>query len=294
MKRLLISLIAVIILKSVSFAQNEKHILYKKVDSTSLYMDVIYPKDAQQKTPRPAIVFFFGGGWVEGNMDAFRYQAEYLDERGLISVLVDYRIKKIHGTTPFESVKDAKSAMRYVRGHANELGINPDSIIASGGSAGGHLAAATAFIKGYNEATDDLSISCVPQALVLFNPVIDNGPGGYGYDRIRDQYKDFSPLFNIKKGAPPTVFFLGTKDKLIPVATAEYYKTVMERVGSRCDLQLFDNQEHAFFNKPEYFSKTLALTDEFLTSLGYLKGKPLLDRIDFYAKEKALNPIKKK
>lgn len=293
MKRLIISLIAILILESSSFAQTIKHILYKQVDSTSLYMNVIYPKDAQQKTPRPAIVFFFGGGWVEGSMDAFKYQAEYLAERGLIGILVDYRIKKRQGTTPFESVKDAKSAMRYVRGHAKELGINPDSIIASGGSAGGHLAAATAFIKGYNEATDDLSISCVPQALVLFNPVIDNGPGGYGYDRIDAQYKDFSPLFNIKKNAPPTIFFLGTKDKLIPVATAEYYKTVMEKVGSRCDLHLFDNQEHGFINKPVYFAKTLVLADEFLASLGYLKGKPLLDRIDFYAKEKAANPIKK-
>jgi acetyl esterase len=194
---------------------------------------------------------------------------------------------------PFESLKDAKSAMRYVRGHAKELGINPDSIIASGGSAGGHLASATAFIKGYNEVTDDLSISCVPQALVLFNPVIDNGPGGYGYERIGEQYKDFSPLINIKKNAPPTVFLLGTKDKLIPVAIGEYYKTVMEKVGSRCDLHLFDNQEHAFINKPLYFAKTLVLVDEFLTSLGYLKGKPLMDRIDFFAKEKAANPIKK-
>jgi acetyl esterase len=293
MKRLIISVIAILILESASFAQTKKHILYKQVDSTSLYMDVIYPKDYQQRTPRPAIVFFFGGGWIEGSVDAFKFQAAYLAERGLIAILVDYRIKKRHGTTPFESLKDAKSAMRYVRGHANELGINPDSIIASGGSAGGHLAAATAFIKNHNETTDDLSISCVPQALVLFNPVIDNGPGGYGYDRIGDQYKDFSPIINIKKNAPTTVFFLGTNDKLIPVATAEYYKIVMERVGSRCDLQLFDNQEHAFINKPAYFAKTLILVDEFLASLGYLKGKPLLERIDFYTKEKAANPIKK-
>jgi acetyl esterase/lipase len=121
--------------------------------------------------------------------------------------LADYRIKNKHNTTPFESLKDAKSAMRYVRGHAKELGINPDSIIAAGGSAGGHLAAATAFIKGYNEVTDDLSVSCIPQALVLFNPVIDNGPGGYGYERIGDQYKEFSPIINLKKNAPPTVFF---------------------------------------------------------------------------------------
>jgi len=293
MKRLILTLVAVLILVSVGFSQTKKHILYKQIDQTSLYMDVIYPKDDQQKTPRPAIVFFFGGGWVEGNVDAFKYQAAYLAERGLIAVLVDYRIKNLHGTSPFESLKDAKSAMRYVKSHAKELGIIPDSIIASGGSAGGHLAAATALIKEYNEESDDLSISCVPQALVLFNPVIDNGPGGYGYERIKDQYKDFSPILNLKKNAPPTIFFLGTKDKLIPVATAAYYKTIMEKIGSRCDLHLFDNQEHAFFNRPVYFVKTLVLVDEFLISLGYLKGQPLLDRIEFFAREKELSRVKK-
>jgi acetyl esterase/lipase len=64
MKRLILTLVAVLILVSVGFSQTKKHILYKQIDQTSLYMDVIYPKDDQQKTPRPAIVFFFGGGWV--------------------------------------------------------------------------------------------------------------------------------------------------------------------------------------------------------------------------------------
>jgi acetyl esterase len=94
---------------------------------------------------------------------------------------------------------------------------------------------------------------------VLFNPVIDNGPGGYGYERISDSYKSFSPLHNINKGAPPTIFFLGTKDKLIPVETARYYKTVMEKVGSRCELFLYEDQGHGFFNHShiEFYNKTV-------------------------------------
>ena len=168
-------------------------------------------------------------------------------------------------------MKDAKSAIRYLRIHAVELNIDTIRIVASGGSAGGHLAAATALITDFNESTDDLSVSCVPNALILFNPVIDNGPGGYGFERIGEKYKDFSPIHNIAKGAPPTLIFLGTKDHLIPVETAKYYQTVMQKVGSRCDLFLYEGAGHGFFNQAEYLSKTMLEAGRFLESIDYLK-----------------------
>ena len=112
----------------------------------------------------------------------------------------------------------------------------------------------------------------------MFIPVIDNGPGGYGYDRIGDAYMNFSPLHKIKNGAPPTILFLGTNDDLIPVETAKYYQKVMENVDSRCDLHLYDGQEHGFFNYRnfEYYKKTVSQADGFLQSLGYLKKEPLI------------------
>ena len=113
---------------------------------------------------------------------------------------------------------------------------------------------------------------------MLFNPVIDNGPGGYGYERIGKEYKKFSPLHNINEGAPPTIILVGTKDKLIPVETVKYYKTVMEKVGSRCDLKLYEGEVHGFFNYRnfEYYKKTLIEADKFLVSLGYLKEEPII------------------
>lgn len=258
-------------------AQNVEEHSYKQIGDLSLQMDVYYPATLDTSRTYPAMVFFFGGGWNGGSVDQFRPHAAYFSSRGIVCFLADYRVKGRQGTTPFESLKDAKSAMRFIRKNARSFHIDPDRIIAAGGSAGGHLAAATALVQPYNEAGDDLSVSCVPNALVLFNPVIDNGPGGYAFDRIGEHFFAFSPLHNIRAGAPPTIFFLGTEDRLVPVPTARYYQTVMERVGSRCDLHIYEGAGHGFFNKDrpgDHYYQTVLAADRFLSSLGYLEGEP--------------------
>lgn len=263
------------VLSSLSgFAQSQERVLYKQIDTTALYLDVYYPPAYDSSAAYPAMVSFFGGGWNEGSVKQFEPHAQYFADRGIVCFLADYRVNKRQRTSPFESLKDAKSAIRFIRAQAQAYGIDTAKIVAAGGSAGGHLAAATAVVEGYNEDSDDLSVSCVPNALVLFNPVIDNGPGGYGYERIGKAYKDFSPLHNVTAGAPPTIILLGTKDHLIPVVTAEYYQTVMEKVGSQCELVLYDGEEHGFFNykNRDNYRKTVLATDKFLQSLGYLKG----------------------
>lgn len=251
----------------------QEQVVYKTIDTLDLTLEVYRPKVTNESETYPAMVFFFGGGWNGGSTAQFEPHAAYFSERGVVCFLVDYRVNSRNKTTPFESLMDAKSAMRFIRKNAAAFQIDPSKIIASGGSAGGHLAAATALIEGFNDPNDDLSISTKPSALVLFNPVIDNGPGGYGFERIGEQFKDFSPLHNIREGAPPTVIFLGTKDELIPVETMNYYQTVMKKVGSRCDLFLYEGQPHGFFNfkNPEYFHKTIREADRFLQSTGFLK-----------------------
>lgn len=274
MHRKHILILLLISLVTCSHVYSQEQILYKQIDTTKLFMEVLYPEKVDSTKAYPAMVFFFGGGWTGGDRSHFLNHAKYFSKRGLVCFLVDYRTKTKNNTTPFESLKDAKSAIRFIRINSSKFRIDSNKIIASGGSAGGHLAAATAMIIDYNDDTDDLSLSCIPNALVLFNPVIDNGPGGYGYERIGDEYKSFSPLHNIKKGAPPTILFLGTNDNLIPVETANYYKKVMEKVGSNCELHLYEGEGHAFFNYKnfEYYKKTVYEADNFLQSLGYIEN----------------------
>jgi acetyl esterase len=255
-------------------AQTRDTIKYKSLPEGDLYLEVLYPEGIDTATVSlPAALFFFGGGWNGGLRSHFEPQAEYLANQGMIAILADYRTRTSHGTSPFVSLIDAKSAVRWVRSHGADLGIDVNRLAVGGGSAGGHLAAATALCPDYNDTTDDLSVSSIGNALLLFNPVIDNGPGGYGFERIGEAFPDFSPLHNIRKGAPPTLFQIGSNDRLIPVATAEYYRTVMEKVGSRCDLLVYPEGKHGFFNpkNKRFYQQTVLAMDAFLVSLGYLR-----------------------
>ncbi len=272
-------LLLLIAITAYTTGHSQVRVLYKEIDTTKLFMEVYQPVNIDSAKKYPAIIFFFGGGWIEGSMKQFEPQAKYFSQRGMICFLVDYRIRNKHQTSPFESLKDAKSAIRYIRMNADKFYIDTSNIVASGGSAGGHLAAATALIADYNESTDNLSVSCIPNALALFNPVNDNGPEGYGYERIGKAYQTFSPMHNIKKGAPPTILFLGTNDNLIPVQTAKNYQEAMKQVNSRCELFLYERQSHGFFNYNNiaYYKKTVATLDAFLQSLGFIETKQSLE-----------------
>ena len=154
--------------------KNEER-LYKTTPQGELKLHLSFPADWKPEDKRPGAVFFFGGGWTSGSFKQFTSLCDYLASRGIVAASADYRIKSIHQTKPDACVEDAKSAVRWMRAHAAELGIDPGKLIAGGGSAGGHLAACTATIEGFNAAGDPQGISAVPNALVLFNPAVNIG-----------------------------------------------------------------------------------------------------------------------
>ncbi len=110
-----------------------------------------------------------------------------------------YRVRSRQQTTPAECVKDGKSAVRWIRRerHATWGSMHIASRLA-GGSAGGHVAAAVAATTGFIEEGEDTTISSMPDALVLYNPVFDNGPGGFGHQAVKDIFPAISPLHNLK------------------------------------------------------------------------------------------------
>ncbi len=229
------------------------------------------------KDQRPAVVFFFGGGWNGGSVTQFEQHARYLASRGMLTFVADYRVRSRQQTGPDACVADGKAAVRWLRTNAKRLGIDPQRIAAGGGSAGGHVAATTGICDGLDapeEAGSD--VSSRSDALLLFNPVYDNGPDGYGHDRAAKWFPAISPAHNITADDPPTIVFLGTKDSLIPVATAKKFQADLAAAGVTAELHLYEGQPHGFFNESknqQAFVDTVMKTDAFLVKLGWLQGE---------------------
>ena len=275
-------LVASLLLVSPVLASTEtkpdKVVVYKEIGGVELDLYVFEPDGHKASDQRPAIVFFFGGGWMGGTPKQFYQQAEKFAEHGYVAMAADYRVISKHKTTPFECVKDGKSAIRWLRQHAKELGITPDKIIAAGGSAGGHVAACTGVIVGHEEASDNLEISSRPNAMILFNPVIDTTEKGYGLSKVGKARKtDISPTHKVIKGIPPTLIFHGTADTAVPFENVERFTALMKKAGNQCTLVAFDGKGHGFFNGSSFrakssdldFDLTMKQSLEFLKSLGY-------------------------
>ena len=126
----------------------------------------------------------------------------------MVAISAQYRTKSSHGTGPKDCVEDGKSAIRWVRGHATELGIDPKRMAVGGGSAGGHVAAASTYCPGFDAAGEDTSISTRADALLLFNPVADNGPdGGRGHKKVKSYWGEFRPpTTSTNPRLPPSYF----------------------------------------------------------------------------------------
>lgn len=259
--------------------------VYKEVGDVKLSLHIFEPAGGP-KTNRPAIVFFFGGGWNSGSPTQFEQQCRHLAARGMVAITADYRVATRHQVKPTACVADARSAIRWVRRNADRLGIDPQRIAAGGGSAGGHLAAATATVPGFDEAGEDATISAVPNALVLFNPalVLASFEGleleGFGTrvgaERMGTDPRNLSPAHHVKRGTPPTIIFHGRADTTVPFSTAEAFTRAMQKVGNRCELVGYEGQPHGFFNYGRAngrYAETLAAADTFLVSLGYLAAR---------------------
>ena len=263
--------------------------VYKRVDSTDLKAYIFNPPKHESGSNRAAIVFFFGGGWRGGTPAQFVPQCEYLASRGMVAITVDYRVFNRQGVLANKCVQDAKSAIRWMRENASRLGIDPQKIVAAGGSAGGHLAASTATLPEHNDSQDDLSISAIPSATALFNPavILASVPGKYEIPAQRMQAlekrlgappQSMSPYHHIQGNIGPSIIFHGTADKTVDFRSVQWFQEKMEEQGNSCVLVGYEGEGHGFFNFGRKnngpFQSTMEHLDKFLVGLGYLSATP--------------------
>ncbi len=228
---------------------DEKRI-YKKVGDRELEMHMFYPKDYDAANDsRPAFLFIHGGGWAGGVPLRFYKVAKHFSDLGMVTASLQYRLwdRSGKGNTVFDCVKDGRSAIRYLRENAAELGIDPNKIIVSGGSAGGHVAVSTAIFDEVNDSSDNLEISCRPDLMVLLNPVIDTSDIGFGKDRIGERWEELSPVHHVKKGLPPTIIFHATGDQVVPYIGAKRFHDLSLKLGNESELVNYEGGWHGYF-----------------------------------------------
>ncbi|QEF99964.1 Lipase 2 [Stieleria maiorica] len=254
--------------------------------AVSLNLYVFRPHDHKPSDRRSAIVFFFGGGWKSGTPNQFTEHCKYLASRGMVAMTADYRVLERQGTKAVQCVADGKSAVRWIREQADRLGIDPNRVVAGGGSAGGHVAACTGVIEGLDESGENSSVSSRPAALALFNPAvvlagIDDRPpldpekvAGLP-ERMGTDPKALSPIHHVGSETPPAIIFHGKADSTVPYWTVEAFCQAIEKAGGDCELVGFDGQGHGFFNygrgDNSSYESTIRHLDRFLVSHGFLQ-----------------------
>lgn len=247
--------------------------IYKSVGNADLRLHVF---SGDKPGIRPAVVFYFGGGWNWGDVSFFREQAEHFAALGMRSVLVEYRTFCRQGVSVADEVEDAKSAIRWLRINAGELGIDPSAIAASGASSGGHLALSTAMFEEKDNPAENLAISSKPNLLLLFYPCVDltdETEMVSSSEVIGTQGYELSPLFHIPRDLPPLIIFQGTADPLH--ASVKRFCDDAKFLGHHCEFLEYAGAGHGYLNQrfAEEVSWTEATVGEmemFLLNVDYL------------------------
>ena len=264
-------------------------LFYKHTAQGDLKLFCFHPTGKKSGEKNPAALWIHGGGWTGGTCESFFPLARYTATRGAASFVVEYRLAKTNGTvTVADCLADCKSAVRYVRSHAAELGIDPHRIAVFGESAGGHLAACVGTLDGFDDPSDDLKISARPDALVLYNALTkfeqSNFEKLFSSAPVADKtnlMRELSPLLHIRSNLPPAICIHGLADTAVAPDNSRDFAAAMKQAGNRCDLVLLPETPHAFLI-PNYkcseavVVNALLIGDTFLTSLGYFSGEPTL------------------
>lgn len=245
---------------------------YKTANGFNLNIHIFLPDSISEKK-RPAIVFFHGGSWSEGKPDWFFESCKNYARKGWVACAVEYRIVARHNTLPFEAVKDARSAIRWIRQNASTYFIDTNKIVASGNSAGGHLVLATVLANMWNENTDDLRYNAMPDIALVNAGVYDLTSNNTAWISEREKNKNIvkqiSPLHLVKKVPANFLIIHGTNDKSCPFPNASAFVEKMKQSGNIIEFHPLEGAGHYIWYDPKYAGNVSTIRSDFLKKLGY-------------------------
>jgi len=236
-------------------------------------IEVFSPNNFAPAAPKaPGLLLFHGGGWRSGNRAKLRMVCLYFARRGMVAATADYRMlsKEAEAGLPAgESFKrvcvtDAKSAIRWMKQHARELGMDARRLVVGGGSAGGHMAVLATINPGIDDPADPAGFDTSVAAYLLFNPAF----------AAKDDDREVMVLPHLKPGFAPAIVFFGTEDRWLAGWTP-VHRRLKELGSTTVELWTAKGGTHGFYLTPPWCDLTLAAADRFFAHHGILADAPI-------------------
>lgn len=229
------------------------NVRYREGESKNWTMDLAIPK-ANPNPLRPAIVVIHGGGWIQGDKSSFSTPAKrppgnIIDfaRLGFVAATINYRLSD-EAAFP-AALHDCKNAVRFLRAHSKDYGIDPKRIGAWGNSAGGHLALMLGMVGADDQLEGDGSAQ--DQSSLVQSVVSDSGPidllHQYHHDQVKSvierflggppvgdrivSYQRASPRNYISQRTPPLLLIYGVADEQVGIETADQFVMALDAAG---------------------------------------------------------------
>ncbi|MEQ8820538.1 MAG: alpha/beta hydrolase [Sumerlaeia bacterium] len=268
---------------------------FKKTRGRTLLIHVFLPPRWKASDRRPAIVYLHGGSWVVGTPSQFFPQAFHFAQLGMVTACPEYRLWGRDRATPFAGVRDSRSAIRWLRENAANLGVDPTRVIVAGGSAGGHLAACASVIPEEQAPNEAEARDCAPPAaMILYNPVLDLRSQAWKATFTRELFgpvsrviwsaydpvaRQLSPHSYLRPGLPPALIIHGEDDRVVPHIQSRRFTEDSSAAGNDCQLISYPHSGHAFHNYGFHptnrpFHECLRHVEDFLGERGLLAEEP--------------------
>ena len=249
---------------------------YAPGSEVGLQMDILRPMRENEKVP--AVIFVAGGGFTTCNRFTYYQQRTRLAEEGYLVATINYRL--VPNAMFPQPLEDVKTAIRYIRSHAAQYGVNPDKIAVMGDSAGGYLTAMTAATNGLKEFDkgDNLNVSSDIQCAVDVYGLSDltrvgddyegthrtahasasatesllvNGstvsPGGVdgGILGNRERAAKANPMTYISAKTPPMLLFHGDNDQIVSPSQTDILFQALQAKGIKSERYVVPGANHA-------------------------------------------------
>ncbi len=258
---------------------------YASTDNPRQQIDIFLPRKRATDTPLPVVLFIHGGGWSGGDRKGFVGSAIEMARSGrYVAVAVGYRLS---GEAKWPAqIHDCKAAIRWIRSHAQELGIDPDRIGVTGGSAGGHLAllmGTSGNVKTLDGEVGDCMnqpshVTCVVNFCGpsdLFTPLFVGeeaskpdpavvGLIGGPPANLADRTREASPVTYVSKESPPVLTLHGTKDLRVDFKQAEIIDAALKKAGATSFLVPVVGAGHGIPSPPELRARVKLFWDRYL------------------------------